>query len=218
MNVGAAGNETELFEGGDGDDWIWGGWDIEAENNQRAIDIKGGRGNDTLYGGRWVTNSSSGQTLTGNGGEDIIRTDWYNEPNVGSVTIFGDQEYDAELTDAEAWGDPDTIRAGDGNRDGTAGDSAKTNNILTIKGGDGGDSITIGNNWTKVDAWGQNGDDDINLGFNNVTVDISGGSGEDTIIGAKKREIGSNTANTVETIKAGKGDDYVEGSDLFIGG
>ena len=61
--VGADGNKMELFEGNEGDDWIWGGWNVGTGAD--ALVIKGGSGNDTLYGGKNVRGRTK---IFGNGG------------------------------------------------------------------------------------------------------------------------------------------------------
>ena len=74
--VGAKDNYREEYFGNEGDDWIWGGWDIidAGDTAFTALEIHGGSGDDTIYGGKNVAGVTK---IYGEGGSDTIRTDWY---------------------------------------------------------------------------------------------------------------------------------------------
>lgn len=52
--IGSNNNVKELLEGNQGDDWLFGGWNIGEDDNWDTLVIKGGSGNDSIYGGKNV--------------------------------------------------------------------------------------------------------------------------------------------------------------------
>ena len=112
--------------------------------------------------------------IEGNGGRDVIRTDWYDlqeskvrfdqtNATTGNEKIFGDWEYDNEdRLDKDIWGDADEIWGGDSNN----GASGATGSFSQrIYGGDGDDKIHGGDSWAAGSfLYGNTGDDTIWVG------------------------------------------------------
>jgi hypothetical protein len=118
--------------GNKGDDYIIGGeyvgeygYDI---NSTQTLD--GGPGNDYIVGGDYGYD----QYLIGGIGEDKIYTN--GDYRYGVTYIWGDLEYDDELTDEDVWGSADYIEAL------ATFDDQQTD--LYVWAGDGADTVLTG--------------------------------------------------------------------------
>ena len=91
--------------------------------------------------------------------------------------IWGDYEYDDEVTDEDVWGDADVIDANITN----SGAEPEAWDRLEIWAGDGDDEVITGNTWLYQEVHGGNDDDTITFGDNVTDIYIRGDAGEDTI-------------------------------------
>ncbi|WP_386681655.1 Hint domain-containing protein [Loktanella sp. R86503] len=175
---GGAGDDTGF--GGDGDDLVYGG----AGNDQ----LNGNAGNDTIYGG--IGNDTvSGQTgddvLYGDAGNDIINGDAGNDVAYGGE---GDDYIDTSNHVDPGFDNP---------YPGLPGDANTQNDLDTVYGGAGNDTIITGDDADVI--FGGTGNDKIDAGIDNDYVE--GGEGDDTIIGGEG----------VDTIYGDAGDDLIYG-------
>jgi Ca2+-binding RTX toxin-like protein len=175
---GGIGDDTGF--GGDGDDLVYGG----AGNDQ----LNGNAGNDTVYGGEG-NDTVSGQTgddvLYGDAGNDIINGDAGND-----VAYGGDGD---DIIDTSNHVDPGF----DNPYPGLPGDANTQNDLDTVFGGAGNDTIVTGDDADVI--YGGTGNDRIDAGIDNDYVE--GGEGDDTIIGGEG----------VDTIYGDAGDDLIYG-------
>ena len=65
---------TANWDGGDGDDFLWGRFSPEG-----TVKMYGGNGDDTIYGGYNARDNTNRSTFAGQGGKDLIRTDIYKD-------------------------------------------------------------------------------------------------------------------------------------------
>jgi Ca2+-binding RTX toxin-like protein len=171
---GEAGDDT--IYGGDGDDTIDGGTgDDTIDGGAGADDISAGSGNDTVFGGD---------------GDDTI----YGYE--GSDTVYGGDGDDYINTrTSTGTGQPDT---GFDHPDSSAldysADSAPSNDMDTVYGGAGNDTILTGDDNDYIE--GGDGNDTIDAGFDDDEVyggagndTIQGGEGNDTIDGGDDNDI-----------------------------
>jgi Ca2+-binding RTX toxin-like protein len=175
---GGIGDDTGF--GGDGDDLVYGG----AGNDQ----LNGNAGNDTIYGGEG-NDTVSGQTgddvLYGDAGNDIINGDAGNDVAYGGE---GDDYIDTANHVDPGFDNP---------YPGLPGDANTQNDLDTVFGGAGNDTIITGDDADVI--YGGTGNDRIDAGIDNDYVE--GGEGDDTIIGGEG----------VDTIYGGNGDDLIYG-------
>ena len=94
--------QNGLYDGGDGDDEIWGPWDLFGMTampmTETPFRLYGGNGDDTIKGG-WK--NPYGLFIAGEGGQDTIDTQWINDGATytdqqitnGDLVIFGDWGY-----------------------------------------------------------------------------------------------------------------------------
>ncbi|MFT5944279.1 MAG: Ca2+-binding RTX toxin-like protein [Yoonia sp.] len=179
---GDAGEDVVL--GGDGDDTLFGGTGNDT--------IDGGRGDDTVYGDDGDDSIQAGNgddTLFGGDGNDLIRG------NGGSDIIEGNDGDDVIISHSAADQVPDQDYPGDG----LAADTDPFNDMDTVFGGAGNDTIRTGDDADVI--FGGDGNDNIDGGIDNDT--ITGGAGEDNIEGG----FGS------DTIFGGNGGDVVTGGE-----
>ncbi len=167
-----AGDGNDTVRANEGDDSVEGG----AGNDS----LVGGVGNDSLYGqegndslvgglGNDVIDGGNGNDLANGGsGDDVINTS-------GSATPLPDIDYPGLWT----------------------ADANPTNDLDTVYGGDGNDTISTGDDADSID--GGTGNDVIDGGIDADT--IMGNQGNDIIIGAEGSDV----------IDAGQGDDVVYG-------
>ncbi|MEM7438275.1 MAG: Hint domain-containing protein [Pseudomonadota bacterium] len=210
---GDAGNDT--MGGGDGDDTLFGGADDDR--------LFGGEGNDSLFGGAGndtLSGNRGGDYLDGGEGNDSLNGDIAADTLVGGL---GDDLLRGENGDDTIYGGDgsDTADGGDGNdvidtsgpislnpNDPTGkpdqdypglyvADDDPTNDLDTVYGGGGNDTITTGDDDDSIE--GGQGDDVIDAGFDDDTID--GGTGNDTIIGGEGND----------EIEGGDGDDTIYG-------
>ena len=132
--LGGGNNQKEHFLGGKGDDFIRGGVDtgeVPYDIDSTQI-LDGGSGNDYIVGGEYGFD----QYLIGGIGEDDIIS---GEAvfRYGVTYIWGDLEYDDELTDEDVWGSADNIKA--------LSYYDEVNADLYVWAGDGADTILAGN-------------------------------------------------------------------------
>ncbi|PTQ66454.1 Hint domain-containing protein [Celeribacter persicus] len=165
-----AGLGDDLVYGGDGNDTIDGGVGNDEIYAGAGDDtVTGGDGNDTIYG------YEGSDTVDGGDGDDYINT------RTSTGTGLPDTAYDhpdSSLLDYGADSDP-------------------TNDMDTVYGGAGNDTILTGDDDDYIE--GGSGDDDIDAGFDDDV--IYGDAGADTIQG--------NVGN--DTIDGGDDDDIIYG-------
>ena len=139
--------------------------------------IKGGSGNDKLYGGNLTAGK---QFIEGNGDKDFITTAFWGDEAQADQFIWGDWNYgddiDAQDEANEFWGHDDEI---------IGGDSADMAHKQHIWAGDGDDKVTTGDGWAEAWVQGNDGNDHIQLGENNAKAYAYGGAGDDTMKGPK---------------------------------
>ena len=154
---------------------IWGG----SNGTGGGLLIKGGTGNDHVYGGFGTMGITR---LYGNAGKDVVRSDWYNQDqlrsgsiNPGNEYLFGDYKYGTDALDKDLHGDDDIIYGGFGRN----AQGARQH----IYGGDGNDELHGGYSWGHQKIYGQNGDDTIYAPQEvNRQFFIYGGEGDDEVL------------------------------------
>ncbi len=168
--LAGAGNDTVLA--GLGDDSIEGG-----DGNDS---LRGNQGDDTLFG------QAGNDTLRGEAGNDSLIGGDGNDRGFGGT---GDDVIDTSgsVSPLPDRGYPGLYPA----------DTNPTNDLDTVYGGTGNDTITTGDDADLI--YGGFGNDSINGGFDDDTID--GNQGNDTIIGGEGSDV----------IAAGQGDDLVYG-------
>jgi Ca2+-binding RTX toxin-like protein len=194
---------TNQFWGGDGDDYIDGaGGDDELYGEAGNDTIYGGAGDDTIDGGTGddtidggagaddISAGSGDDTVSGGDGDDTI----YGYE--GSDTVYGGDGDDYINTrTSTGTGQPDT---GFDHPDSSAldysADSAPSNDMDTVYGGAGNDTILTGDDNDYIE--GGDGNDTIDAGFDDDEVyggagndTIQGGEGNDTIDGGDDNDI-----------------------------
>jgi Ca2+-binding RTX toxin-like protein len=196
--IAGAGNDTvraglgnDSVRGGDGND--------ELRGNEGNDSLAGGTGNDTLFGndGNDLLRGQNGDdSLNGSNGQDTLFG------GAGNDTLIG--EDGSDLVQGDAGNDViDT-----GGRSGLPlpdigypglypADPTPLNDLDTVFGGDGNDTIRTGDDADRI--FGGTGNDNIDGGIDADT--IFGGQGDDTIVGGE----GS------DSISAGTGNDLVFG-------
>ncbi|MCF6443337.1 Ig-like domain-containing protein [Nereida sp. MMG025] len=206
------------IDGGDGNDTIGGGDGSDALFGGEGDDtLNGGEGDDLLDGG------NGEDDITAGSGDDIINAGDDNDTvdaGSGDDDIDGGEGDDSIIggdgSDVVDGGDGDDIIDTSGHAplpdlsygdlipedgvtivlpDGTVVNTSPTDDLDTVFGGAGNDSITTGDDADFID--GGTGDDTIDGGIDADT--ILGGEGNDTIIGGE----GS------DTIEGGDGDDLI---------
>ncbi|WP_417254918.1 Hint domain-containing protein [Celeribacter sp.] len=182
--IDGAGGDDELY-GEAGDDTIYGGAGDDT--------IDGGTGDDTIDGGAGADDISAGSgddIVSGGGGDDTI----YGYE--GSDTVYGGDGDDYINTrTSTGTGQPDT---GFDHPDSSAldysADSDPSNDMDTVYGGAGNDTILTGDDNDYIE--GGDGNDTIDAGFDDDEVyggagndTIQGGEGNDTIDGGDDNDI-----------------------------
>ena len=151
--------------------------------------IEGGDGNDSLRG------NQGDDTIFGQGGNDTLRGEDGNDSLIGgdgNDRANGGDGDDVINTSGSASPLPDLGYPGL-----YPADTNPTNDLDTVYGGTGNDTITTGDDADLI--FGGFGDDSINGGIDADTID--GNQGNDTIIGGEGSDV----------ISAGQGDDLVYG-------
>ncbi|WGI22653.1 Hint domain-containing protein [Amylibacter sp. IMCC11727] len=192
---GEDGNDR-LF-GGDGFDTLFGGaGDDTLSGNRDGDQLFGGEGNDTLNG------DIAADTLDGGNGDDLLRGE------NGDDLIFGGDGSDTadggdgnDTIDTSGPGSDDLLDP-TGNPDQGypgifPGDDDPFNDMDTVFGGGGSDTITTGDDDDSID--GGAGNDTIYAGFDDDTID--GGDGDDLIVGGEGND----------EIEGGLGNDVIYG-------
>ncbi|MEG3662638.1 Hint domain-containing protein [Celeribacter halophilus] len=194
---------TNQFWGGEGDDYIDGAGGDDELYGEAGNDtiyggdgddtIDGGTGDDTIDGGAGADDISAGSgddTVSGGDGDDTI----YGYE--GSDTVYGGDGDDYINTrTSTGTGQPDT---GFDHPDSSAldysADSDPTNDMDTVYGGAGNDTILTGDDNDYIE--GGDGNDTIDAGFDDDEVyggagndTIQGGEGNDTIDGGDDNDI-----------------------------
>ena len=210
---GGTGNDT--IGGGDGDDTIYGDeGDDRLFGGEGADSIFGGEGNDTLSGNRGgdyldggegndtINGDIAGDTLVGGDGNDLLRGengddtinggDGNDTADGGDGNDIIDTSGPISLNPNDPTGKPDQDYPGL-----YVADDDPTNDLDTVFGGGGNDTITTGDDDDSID--GGIGNDVIDAGFDDDTID--GGDGNDFIIGGEGND----------TIEGGAGDDTIFG-------
>ena len=192
---GEDGNDR-LF-GGDGFDTLFGGAGNDTlSGNRDGDELYGGEGNDTLNG------DIAADTLDGGDGDDLLRGE------NGDDVIFGGDGSDTadggdgnDTIDTSGPGSDDLLDPTGNPDQGYPGifpaDDDPFNDMDTVFGGGGSDTITTGDDDDSIDGGG--GNDTIYAGFDDDTID--GGDGDDLIVGGE----GS------DEIEGGLGDDVIYG-------
>ncbi|MBU2890978.1 Hint domain-containing protein [Celeribacter halophilus] len=171
---GEAGNDT--IYGGDGDDTIDGGTgDDTIDGGAGADDISAGSGNDTVFGGDGddtIYGYEGSDTVDGGDGDDYI--------NTRTSTGTGQPDTGFDHPDSSALD--------------YSADSAPSNDMDTVYGGAGNDTILTGDDNDYIE--GGDGNDTIDAGFDDDEVyggagndTIQGGEGNDTIDGGDDNDI-----------------------------
>jgi Ca2+-binding RTX toxin-like protein len=214
---GEVGNDDIILAGAGNDTVMAGNGDDSVDGDTGNDSVVGGEGNDTLNG------DEGNDTLAGNSGNDTLNGGLGNDSlngGVGDDSLIGDEGNDTLFG---ALGN-DTLSTGNGNdlADGGNGndvidtsgggvaplpdmgypglypsDTNPTNDLDTVYGGAGDDTIRTGDDADLI-AGGQ-GNDIIDAGFDNDTVE--GGMGNDTIIGGEGADV----------IDGGQNDDLIYG-------
>ncbi|WP_417239462.1 Hint domain-containing protein [Celeribacter halophilus] len=174
---GEAGNDT--IYGGDGDDTIDGGTgDDTIDGGAGADDISAGSGDDTVFGGDGddtIYGYEGSDTVYGGDGDDYINT--RTSTGTGQPDTGFDHPDSSALdysADSDPSNDMDTVYGGAGNDTILTGDDNDY-----IEGGDGDDTIDAG--FDDDEVYGGSGNDSIQGGEGNDTID--GGDGNDIIYG-----------------------------------
>lgn len=177
---GDAPNDDRILAGAGNDTVLAGRGDDSVEGGDGNDLVRGGQGDDTLFG------QAGNDTIRGDSGNDsIIGGDGRDSVRGGT----GD-----DVIDTSGSGVPLPDRGYPGLY---PADTNPTNDLDTVFGGQGNDTITTGDDADLI--YGGFGNDSINGGFDDDT--ISGNQGNDTIIGGE----GS------DDIYAGQGNDLVYG-------
>ena len=212
-DVISGGDDNDIIHGADGDDVIDGGAGDDVVEGQGGADVlTGGLGDDNIDGGdgvdRLVDASQAADAA-------LTTTSW---TGLGSDTLASIEQAvlqgdaSANRIDASAFGNAVTLRGGDGNDSLIGGTAADV-----IEGEDGADLLT-----------GNNGNDLIDGGAGNDNA--SGGGGRDTVVGGDGNDVLRGGAGK-DSLNGGAGDDNVmgqgsggdtltgaEGSDTLDGG
>lgn len=202
-NLTAVGHSrTVQISGGDGDDTVWGGANDDwLSGDLGADDIRGGNGNDVIFAD--ADDFTSG-TVLGGSGYDTLLVNAANAVNVdlhatGFESFFGSDQADT-VSAGGATGDI-AIRGGDGADLLTDGEG---NDILSGDGGDDtltsgiGDDLLLGG----LGADGlSGGDDDDALYGGDGDDNLAGGSGSDELHGG----------DGADSLQGGTGDDEIFG-------
>lgn len=174
-----AGSGDDSVDGGNGNDTIYGEDGDDILRGRAGDDtLFGGDGDDQLFGGGDSTSDTlyggdGSDTATGGAGDDVIDTS-------GPVDV------------ANGIGTPDRGYPGL-----YGDDDDPTNDMDTVYGGGGNDTIRTGDDADSVD--GGDGNDTIYSGIDDDTVD--GGKGDDLIVGGEGNDI----------IEGGQGNDVIYG-------
>ncbi|WP_083392658.1 Hint domain-containing protein [Rhodobacter xanthinilyticus] len=200
--LGGLGNDTlmgaeggDYLDGGEGNDSITGGTDADT--------ILGGAGADTLRGNAGddtITGDAGNDTIDGGDGDDSLSGGADNDKidgEAGDDTILGGLGNDT-ITGATG---NDLVDGGDGadyinTANGSyapdrgypgffAGDTNPSDDLDTVIGGAGNDTILTGDDADSID--GGTGDDSIDAGCDDDTV--TGGAGNDFIVGAEGSDL-----------------------------
>ena len=177
---GDAPNDDRILAGAGNDTVIAGLGDDSVEGGLGDDSLSGGAGDDTLFG------EGGNDTLRGEAGNDsLIGGDGRDLASGGT----GDDVIDTSggTTPLPDQGYPGLYPS----------DTNPTNDLDTVYGGLGNDTITTGDDDDRI--YGGFGDDLIDAGFDDDTID--GNQGNDTIIGAEGNDV----------IDAGQGNDLVYG-------
>ncbi|MBZ0135656.1 MAG: hypothetical protein K8I27_04730 [Planctomycetes bacterium] len=203
-NDGDESGATAVIDGGDGNDFLWGGLGDDK--------ILGGDGGDTIYGetnlvlgetagNDTIVGGDGGDTIWGEGGNDTI----YGQG--GNDTIYGDwvagsPKYPQEGADKINGGaDGDTIHGGGGN-DFLAG----AGGVDTIYGDNGNDLI-----WGDDDNDTLYGGDGTGQGDSTGEDEIDGGNGEDKLYGENGDDTLIDRSGTKrDTLSGGAGSDTLD--------
>lgn len=209
------------FNGGDGDDVLYG--------SDAADIIDGGAGNDTIYGRGGSDADSGGEpgliggsgndTIFGQGGDDIIDGGDGNDKlyggvgadeisgGLGSDYIYGwvgpSNGTDTDSGDTLSGGDDADVIYGQGGDDTINGDGGDD----TVYAGDGSDTVEGGAENDSL--WGEAGDDII-----------TGDDGDDFIDGAEGADFLRGMGG-IDSISGGEGSDLIhggDGNDSLVGG
>lgn len=218
---GSDGNDTiigdlsdDLINGGNGDDFTTGG-----DGNDQTY---GGAGNDTLDG------EGGRDTIVGNGGNDRIvggdgdDTLVWNGLGQGNDTLDGGTGSDGiQIVGSSAGNNfvvgqtfEGLLTVTDGAQFITSVDAVPE---ITVSGGGGDDTITVGNlSKLSIGLLTVNGDlgndfiDATNATYGKLTVRINGGDGDDTLSGSNSAEVINGDAG-IDIITARSGNDTVDG-------
>ncbi|MEU4563919.1 calcium-binding protein [Actinoplanes sp. NPDC023936] len=200
-----------LFDGGTGNDSLWGGSKADKLYGGTGNDyLSGGAGNDALYGqaGNDTGYGKAGHDkIYGGGGNDRLHGDSGYYGDTGNDKIYGEGGNDSLI----GWRGNDYLSGGAGN-DGLEGDldgdnyNTSGNGADTLLGGSGVDTVRYDTYGTvRVDLDGQKGDDGRAGERDTVGADVenivAGDSNGSVLIG--------NTANNV--ITSGEGADKIYG-------
>ncbi|MEZ5715357.1 MAG: Hint domain-containing protein, partial [Paracoccaceae bacterium] len=189
-NDGADGTDSDSIEAGAGDDTVLAG--------DGADTVIGGLGDDSIEGGL------GDDSILADEGDDIVFGGDGNDTMFGyegNDTVDGGAGDDVINTrTSPGTGVPDTGYPGY-----FAGDSDPANDLDSVSGGDGNDTILTGDDDDFVD--GGSGNDSIDAGFDDDTV--LGGDGADTILANEGSDL----------VDGGLGDDliYGDGTDTLTG-
>ena len=180
-----AGGGNDTIEAGLGDDDVDAGTGDDIAFGEEGDDeIDGGEGDDTLDGG------ADNDTLTGGDGSDsVVGGDGNDLIDTGNADPLNDYE---TFSNDPVPGNPFAFETG----------ADQLNDLDTVEGGAGDDTISTGDDADLID--GGEGNDSIDGGIDDDT--ILGGTGDDFINGS----LGS------DSIEGGDGDDTIEaGIDAF---
>jgi len=178
--AGDAPNDDRILAGA-GNDTVLAGWGDDS--------VEGGIGNDSLRGG------TGDDTLFGQDGNDALRGEAGNDSLIGGD---GRDRADGGTGDDVIDTSGSTAPLPDQGYPGLyPSDAYPTNDLDTVYGGQGNDTITTGDDDDRI--FGGFGNDVIDAGFDDDTID--GNQGNDTIVGAEGNDV----------IDAGQGDDLVYG-------
>ena len=200
---GAEGDDT--IKGGAGNDRIYGGApyvDLGKKDGDDTIDA--GSGNDNVYAGNGKDEVDAGK------GNDIVHGEKGNDRILGGAGIdvlYGDEGRDY----IDGGDDADTIEGGDGN-DKLYGGGAHD----TLRGGDGNDRLWGGDDFDYL-----NGDDGNDRIWGEAGNDrISGGAGNDRIKGGADNDIVYGDDGNDKIWGQGGSDSLLgyDGNDKLIGG
>lgn len=227
------GPQEDTIFGSEGNDTIFAGSSNDVLNGNDGVDsIDGGDGNDSIFGG------SGNDTLNGGSGDDLI-------DGQGGIDIVNGGAGDDQLVWNGAADGKDTLSNSDGFDTVVINGNGASNsfivgkdafNQLTVR--EGGATLVVTSSVTSVSINGGTGDDSITIGNLNGVVatllTVNGGFGDDTIsaagatIGSIRLSIDGGVGNDSITGSSGNdsllgsdGDDIVSGglgNDSLIGG